>query len=86
MIPTKVIDGLPCRLHEQSIDLPRIDQAKFVELMWQSENQMIIRTVDKLLLSGLDPLLLLGVLTLSTVAVAARVIAVMLLATAITGI
>jgi len=86
VIPAKVIDGLPSGFHEQGIDLAGINQAKLIELVRQSEDQMVIGAVDELLLSGLDPSLLLGVLTLSAVAVSARVIAVMVLAAVITNI
>ena len=56
LLPAKSIDGLPGTGHEDMIKLAGISQTKFIELMRNGEDQMIVRTVDKLLLALLDPL------------------------------
>ena len=86
MVPSKLIEGLPGCVKKQAVDLFGIDQAEFIEMVWQSEDDMVIRHVDELLAASHDPPLFIRILTLRAVSVTTRVVSVVFFTTRATSI
>jgi hypothetical protein len=75
MVFSKTPESVPGCFEQHGINRIRLLQAQTIEVIWQSEDHVIVRYIEQLSFPFLDPLFALMALALRTMSVPAAVVA-----------